>query len=79
MIAIVPQGGVISLNLFNVHVDIEECIPMDMSVTTCKYADDCTQYEFVSSESDSHMQNVMNHLEEWAHRNKMELNGKKTK
>ena len=36
MIAGVPQGGVISPTLFNVHVnDIEECIPREIPVSTC--------------------------------------------
>ena len=38
-----------SPTLFNVHTnDIENCIPWGLCVTTCKNADDCTQYEFVS-------------------------------
>ena len=73
MIAGVPQGGVISPTLFNVHInDIEEC-------NTCKYADDCTLYELVSTDSVSQMQGTVTHLEIWAVQNKMELNSKKTK
>ena len=80
VIAGVPQGGVISPTMFNVHVnDIEDCITRGMLVPTCKYADDCSQYELVSLGSNSHMQEAMNHLGGWAAKNKMELNAKKTK
>ena len=57
VIAGVPQGGVISLTLFNMHVnDIEDCIPRGIPISTCKYADDCTQYELVFKDSVSQMQ-----------------------
>ena len=76
VIAGVPQGGVISPTLFNVHVD---CIPRGIPVSTCKYADDCTLYELVLIDSVSQMQNAVTHLQRWAVQNKMELNAKKTK
>lgn len=80
VIAGVPQGGVISPTFFNVQVnDIEDYIPQEMAISTCKYADDCSQYELVPIDDDSHMQEVMNLLENWAVQNKMELNAKKTK
>ena len=80
MIAGVPQGGVISPTLFNVHInDIEDCIPRGIPVSTCKYADDCTLYELVFKDSVSQMQDAVTHLERWAVQNKMELNAKKTK
>ena len=76
----VPQGGVISPTLFNVHVnDIEDYIPRGITVSTCKYADDCTLYELVFKDSVSQMQDAVTHLERWAVQNKMELNAKKTK
>ena len=50
-----------------------------VSISTCKYADDCTQYELVPTGSDSHMQLKMGNLEAWAVRNNMEINTKKTK
>lgn len=79
VIAGVPQGGVISPTLFNVVVnDIEDCSPHGLAVNTCKYADDCTQYELVPHDSSSHMQEVLNDLESWAVRNKMELKATKT-
>ena len=79
VIAGVPQGGVISPTLFNVHVnDIEDCIPRGIPVSTCKYADDCTLYELVFKDSVSQMQDAVTHLERWAVQNKMELNAKKT-
>ena len=80
VIAGVPQGGVISPTLFNVHInDIEDCIPGEMAVHTLKYADDCSQYELVPHGSNSRMQEAMNQLEGWAVQNKMVLNTKKTK
>ena len=82
VIAGVPQGGVISPTLFNVHInDIEECIPSELPVSTCKYADDCTLYKLVSiyKDSVSQMQGAVTHLKNWAVQNKMELNAKKTK
>ena len=80
VIAGVPQGGVLSPTLFNVHInDIEEVIQGDPRITTCKYADDCTKYQVVPINTESHMQDVMHHLETWAVANKMELNAKKTK
>ena len=64
VIAGVPQGGVISPTLFNVHVnDIEDCIPRGIPVSTCKYADDCTLYELVFKDSVSQMQDAETHLE----------------
>lgn len=48
----VPQGSVISPTLFNVHVnDLETSIPEQLSINTCKYADDCTQDEGVAQGS----------------------------
>ena len=74
VIAGVPQGGVISPTLFNVHVnDIEDCIPRGIPVSTCKYADDCTLYELVFKDSVSQMQDAVTYLERWAVQNKMEL------
>ena len=80
VIAGVPQGGVISPTLFNVFInDIDDCYPPGVSINTCKYADDCTQYELVPTGSESHMHDVMVKMEAWAERNKMEINAKKTK
>ena len=80
VIAGVPQSGVISPTLFNVFVnDIDDCCPPGVSISTCKYADDCTQHELVPTGSDSHTQVKMGNLEAWAVRNKMEINAKKTK
>jgi hypothetical protein len=48
----VPQGSVISLTLFNIHVyDLETSIPEQLSINTCKYADDYTQDEVVTQGS----------------------------
>ena len=53
VIAGVPQGRVISPTLFNVFVnDIDDCCPPGVSISTCKYADDCTQYEVMPTGSD---------------------------
>ncbi len=76
----VPQGAVISPTLFNIYInDMEDCIPNELPTTTCKYADDCSQYEPVSTGPNSKMQEVVNFLEDWATQNKMELNTGKTK
>ena len=80
VIAGVPQGGDICPTLFNVFVnDINDCCPREVSINTCKYADDCTQYELVTTGQDSYMQEVMDNLEAWAVQNEMEINAKKTK
>ena len=79
VVAGVPQDGVISLTLFNIFInDTEETLPSN-AVTRCKYADDCTLYQVVPSDSASCLQDVVYLLESWALRNKMELNAKKTK
>ena len=42
----VLQGSVISPTLFNVHInDLEDAVPNHVNIDTCKYADDCTQYQ----------------------------------
>ncbi|KXJ08826.1 putative RNA-directed DNA polymerase from transposon X-element [Exaiptasia diaphana] len=80
VVAGVPQGGVLSPTLFNVHInDIEVGIQGDSQITTCKYADDCTMYQLVPVDTETHMHHAMHHLESWATENKMELNAKKTK
>ncbi len=80
VIAGVPQGGVTSPILFNVLVnDIHYCAPPDLPIATCKYADDCTWYELMTSGSSSHMQEIMSNLEKWVLSNKMEINAAKTK
>ena len=76
----VPQGSVISPTLFNVHVnDLETSIPDHLSINTCKYADDCTQDEIVIRGTCSHMQEVLDALQQWSTSNKMTINPKKTK
>jgi hypothetical protein len=44
-----------------------------------KYADDCTQGEVILYGSTSNMQEVLDAVNDWALRNKMKLNAKKTK
>ncbi|CAB3983437.1 Hypothetical predicted protein [Paramuricea clavata] len=73
-------GSVISPTLFNVHVDdLEDCIPNYLDINTHKYADDCTQDEVIPYGSTSNMQEVLDAINDLAHRNKMKLNAKKTK
>ena len=44
----VPQSAVVSTVPFNVHInDLEDNIPKEIDVNTCKYADDCTQDHIV--------------------------------
>ena len=70
----------LSPTLFNIHInDIENSIPDRLSINTCKYADDCTQDETVSQGSSSHMQEVVEAIQEWSTRSKMIINPKKTK
>ena len=47
----VPQGSVISPTMFNVHInDLEDSIPGHLNVSSCKYADDCTQCNIIIQE-----------------------------
>ncbi len=41
-------------------------IPNELPTTTCKYANDCSQHELVSTGPNSKMQEVVNFLEDWA-------------
>ena len=67
----VPQGSVLSLTLFNVHVnDFEDSIPDHLTINIYKYAYDCTQDEAIPSGSSSHMQEVLDAMNGWADRNK---------
>ena len=76
----IPQGSVLSQTLFNVHInDLEDSIPASLAVDTCKYVDDCTLDEVVQLGFGSHMQEVLNAMNNWADRNKMILNSTKTK
>ena len=76
----VAQGSVISPTLFNVHInDLEDAVPNHVNIDTCKYADDCTQYQIVERGTCSTMQEAVDGLSGWADTNKMVLNPKKTK
>ena len=76
----VPQGSVISPTLFNVHInDLEDAVPNHVNIDTCKYADDCSQYQIVERGTCSTMQEAVDGLSGWADTNKMVLNPKKTK
>ena len=80
VIAGVPQGGVISPILFNVHInDVDKDIPSSLGIKSCKFADDLTLYQIVPLHSESYMQEGVDGVKLWADRNKMELNAKKTK
>ena len=76
----VPRGSIVSPALFNVHInDFEDSIRASLAVHMCKYADDCTLDEAVQLRFMNHMQEVQDTLNNWADRNKMFLNYKKTK
>ena len=80
VIAGVPQGGVISPLLFNVHIDdVEKDIPSSLGIKSCKFADDLTLYQIVPLHSESYMQQGVDWVKLWADKNKMELNAKKMK
>jgi putative component of membrane protein insertase Oxa1/YidC/SpoIIIJ protein YidD len=58
--------------LFNIYInDMENCIPNELSTITCKYADDCSQYELVSIGQNSKVPEAVNFLKDWAIQNKM--------
>ena len=71
----VPHEGsaVISPILFNIHInDLEDTVPNLVNIiNTCKYADDCTQYQIVERGMCSSMQEAVNGLSGWADRNEM--------
>ena len=76
----VPQGSVISPTLFNVHInDLEDSVPGHLNVSSCKYADDCTQYDIIQEDDNSKIQEALDAVDNWAIVNKMQLNPKKTK
>ena len=52
---------------------------LSLNIDTCKYADDCTQYQIVERGTCSTMQEAVDGLSAWADTNKMVLNPKKTK
>ena len=80
VIAGVPQGGVISPMLFNVHInDVDKDIPSSLGIKSCKFADDLALYQIVPLHSESYMQEAVDGVKLWADKNKMELNVKKTK
>ena len=76
----VPQSSVISPTLFNVHINdlgyLENTVPNLVNISTCKYADDCTQYQIVIERGMcSPMQEAVDGLS--GSINKMTLNPKK--
>ena len=76
----VPQGSVISPILFNVHINnLEDSVPSHLKISSCKYADDCTQYEIIQRDGYSNLQESLDAVNDWAVSNKMQLDPKKTK
>ena len=54
-------------------------MPDHLKISSCKYADDCTQYEIIQQDSNSNLQQSLDAVNAWAVANKMQLNPKKTK
>ena len=61
--------------LFNVIVDdLENVMPNNLSIKSCKYADDCTQDEIVALGSTSLIKKALQTLQEWIIDNRMRIN-----
>ena len=58
---------------------MEDALPEQLKVSTNKYADDCTQHQIVSVDSNSNLQQSINEVNNWEVLNKMAINAKKTK
>ena len=54
-------------------------MPSHLKISSCKYADDCTQYEIIQRDGYSNLQESLDAVNDWAVSNKMQLNPKKTK
>ena len=54
-------------------------MPDHLKITSCKLADDCTQYEIIQRDSNSNIRQSLDALNVWAVANKMQLTPKKTK
>jgi hypothetical protein len=51
--------GYLSYTLFNVHMnDIEHSVPRHLEVSSCKYADDCTEYDIVQEDDNNNIQDI---------------------
>ena len=60
----VPQRSLISPSLFNAHINnLEDAVPSLVNIDTCKYAEDCTQYQIVERGMCSTMQEAVDGLE----------------
>ena len=78
----VLQGSLISPLLFNIFIDdVDDAIPANLCdrVRVCKYADDCTFYESISTNDEPSMQVILNSIHEWTISNHMLINSKKSK
>ena len=47
--------------------------------SSCKYTEDCTQYDIVQNDGKSNIQEALNVVNDWADINRMQLNSKKIK
>ena len=66
--------------LFDVHInDLEDSIPGHLNVSSCKYSDDCTQYDIIQEDGNSKIQEAFDAVDNCANVDKMQLNPKKTK
>jgi hypothetical protein len=66
--------------LFNVHInDLEDSIPRHLNISSCKYADDCTQYGVIQANGNSRIEEAFDAVDNCANINKMKLNPQKLK
>ena len=73
---VLPESLTVLLSHQHCLNNLEDCIPNHLQINMYKYADYCTQDEAISYCSTSNMQTVLDTMNDWVLRNKMELNVK---